>query len=367
MGAGQSRMASWLFREPSGGTRVHSLDILRGFMALAVAVLHLSQWAGLTPHGSRLGTAIAVFGDYGVEGFFIVSGFCFFHLYGETRWTWAALKGFHLKRFFRIAPLYYAAVLASVLFHPAGPGATPRMLAENATLTFGLFHPNHSLVTGGWSIGLEYVFYMAFPLLVVLTRRKVWLYVLAALLLALAWPWTYRYVPSAPFAGDAIFHAYVQLPNHAFLFLLGGIVAHLRGLWRWRFSLPAFALLATLLAVVALLPTPPRLEDFGTFAVKLGNARTFYVGLCFLMVVVFAQFDAPAHPLRAPFVLLGDLSYSVYLLHPFALVLLAKTLPAAVPGPARFALALALTLGLATVVYRGLEKPAMALGKRLAA
>ena len=50
-----------------------------------------------------------------------------------------------------------------------------------------------------------------------------------------------------------------------------------------------------------------------------------------------------------------------------ALVLLDRSLPTGVPGAARFTLALALTLGLATLVYRGLEKPAMALGKRLAA
>ena len=45
----------------------------------------------------------------------------------------------------------------------------------------------------------------------------------AALLIALAWPWTFGKVQAAPFLGDMKFHTYVQIPNHAFLFLLGGI------------------------------------------------------------------------------------------------------------------------------------------------
>jgi exopolysaccharide production protein ExoZ len=347
-------------------SRIDSLDLLRGLMALSVAVYHLSIWTGLFPAGSRANNAIAVFGNYGVEGFFVVSGFCFFHLYGEMKLDGPSLKRFHVKRFLRIAPLYYVAVLLSLLLRPpfgttvVGPDASLRMLAENFSLSFGLFHPNHSLVLGGWSIGLEYVFYLAFPLLAFLTRRKVLLYVLAGAFILLAWPWNFGAVQAALHAGDQKFHTYVQIPNHAFLFLLGGIVAHLRSLTARR--LPSWAFLALVLGLFLLaLPKGPVFYDH--FEVMAGLARAKYAGLCFLTVLAFAFMDLPRSPWTRPLTMLGDLSYSVYLLHPFAYL----AIHGMGLGPLQaFALGLAITLCLATASYRWLEKPAMEMGRRVA-
>ncbi len=363
--------AGWgrFLTEPNGEERVYSLDILRGFMALAVGILHFSQWTEVVQGGTRLNNTIAVFGPYGVEGFFIVSGFCFFHLYGATRWTPGNLAKFHIKRFFRIAPLYYAAVLGTLLLNPPMGTATawqttPRNLAENATLTFGLFHPNHSLVIGGWSIGLEYVFYFALPLLVLLTRHKAVLYLLTLACVVWAWPWNFTHVPQASHVHDMKFHAYVVMPNHAFLFLLGGVAAHLRSLAKWRLTLLPFLGLTVLLVLLAI---PRGVPVWDTFFFMMGSARAINVTLCFLMVLVFALYDVPRNPLRTPLVLLGDLSYSVYLLHPFAYLLLVKTLPGNLSPLLKFSVALLFVFGLAYVVYRFLERPAMALGKRLAA
>ena len=344
--------------------RLHGLDILRGLMALAVAVYHLSIWSRIFESGTRINNVVAILGHYGVEGFFLVSGFCFFHLYGETSWDRGALRRFHIKRFFRIAPLYYLAVALNLaLYNPVGPEVTLRMLAENATLTFGLFHPNHALVLGGWSIGIEYVFYMALPLLTWATRRKIFLYLGAALLIALAWPWSFGKVQAAPFLGDMKFHTYVQIPNHAFLFLLGGIAADLRRRMTWRLSLPWFLGAVGLLVILAW-PRGPVFYDH--FDAMVGMFRVKYVSICFLALMVFAFYDMPDHVLRRPFILLGDASYSVYLLHPFAWMVVMALLPKGIASGWNFALALALTLGLAGLVYRWIEKPAMGWGRRLA-
>jgi len=324
-------------------------------------VYHLSIWSQLSEAGTRVNNALAIFGNYGVEGFFIVSGFCFFHLYGESRWGARELRRFHLKRFFRIAPLYYLAVaLNLILRQPVGPAPSLRMLAENATLTFGLFHPNHSLVLGGWSIGIEYVFYFAFPLLALATRRKLFLYLGAALFMAFALPWSFGKVQAAAHLGEMKFHAYVQIPNHAFLFLLGGIVADLRRRTSWRMGLPWF-LGALGLLLVLVLPWGQVFYDH--FEVMAGMARAKYVGICLLAVAVFAFHEVPDHFLRRPFIFLGDSSYSVYLLHPFAWLLVSRL---GLASGWSFALGLLLTLGLAGLVFHCIEKPAMGLGRRLA-
>src|SRR5208283_3104835 len=134
---------------------------------------------------------------------------------------------FYRKRFVRIAPLYYLAVALNLaLGLAAGPQPSLRMLAENATLTFALFHPNHAMVVGGWAIGIECVFYLAFPLLAwAAVRFKPFLALAAGVLFLLSLPYTLEAVPAASMAGDMKFHTYVQIANHAFLFFLGGLVA----------------------------------------------------------------------------------------------------------------------------------------------
>ena len=62
---------------------VSSLDGLRGLLALAVAVYHFSGWTHVFGSGTAASSIVAALGIYAVEGFFIISGFCFFHLYGE--------------------------------------------------------------------------------------------------------------------------------------------------------------------------------------------------------------------------------------------------------------------------------------------
>jgi len=314
--------------------RLHGLYILRGLMALSVAVYHLSILTNLFAVGTRTNNLIAILGNYGVEGFFIVSGVCFFYLYDDAPWGLGDLGRFHIKRFFRIAPLYYLAVaLNLVLQLQIGPGVTPRMLAENATLTFGLFHPNHSLVLGGWSIGIEYVFYLAFPLLAYLARRKALLVLLTLAFLALAWPWSFGAVQAASFVGNQKFHTYVQVPNHAFLFLLGGLIAWARGRTTRRLSLPWFL---GALTVVVLIGLPRGPVSYDHFDIMAGMARVKYVALCWAAVALFAFYQVPDRPWRKPLTFLGDASYSVYLLHPFAILAIQASLPNHVPSARAF-------------------------------
>lgn len=347
----------------AGASRIDSLDILRGLLALSVAVYHLSIWSQLSEAGTQANNALAIFGHYGVEGFFIVSGFCFFHLYGKSAWGERELRRFHVKRFFRIAPLYFLAVALNLILGRVGWDYSPTILLENVSLTFGLFHPNHSMVVGGWSIGIEYVFYFAFPLLAWATRRKVFLYLGTALLIALALPWSFGKVQAASHAGQMKFHTYVQIPNHAFLFLLGGIVADLRQRISWRLTLPWFLGAVGFLLALAM---PWRPVFFDYFDIMTGMARAKYVGIFTLAVAVFAFYDMPDHALRRPFVFLGNASYSVYLLHPFAWLIVLAILPRDLAAAWSFALALLVTLVLAGLVFRFIEKPAMGLGRRLA-
>jgi len=352
--------------QPAAGTRaerVEALDILRGLMALCVAIYHLGVWTRAF-EGATARSAVVVLGVYSVEGFFLISGFCFFHLYAGQRFDWQELRRFHQKRFFRIAPLYYVAMALGAVFafdQAVGPRVTPMRVVENLTMTFGLVHPNHAMVLGGWSIGLEYVFYLVFPLLAFIARSRLALYLLAGALVLWALPYNFGVVQEA--AEPRKFHAYVQIPNHAFLFVLGALVADLRT--RIHVRIPALALLAALVVIAygAALAQPPFLAHL---EVMIGMARAKYVALCTLVVLLFAFTKLPSARMIAPLVWLGELSYSVYLMHPFAWRMVEPLFAPDVSPQARLVTGLIATLALAALTWRLIERPSIALGRLLA-
>ena len=340
--------------------------MLRGLMALAVAFYHFTIWYPVFLPAHFMAYTAAKAGHYGVEGFFIISGFCFFHIYRDGGLHGRALRDFHIKRFLRIAPLYYLAVGVNVLLGTAvGPPATARFLLENASLTFGLFHPNHSLVLGGWSIGIEYVFYLVFPFLAWAAARFRPFLALAALAgILLSIPYTLYLVPEASMEQNLKFHTYVHLANHGFLFFLGGLAAQLRAATSWRLTRNAFLVLGVALALVF---SRYVRNFYDHFVVMAGPPRYVFVTLCFGAVVLFAMRDFGDSPWKRAGLFLGEISYSVYLIHPLAHQGLLCLVPAGLAPVPGFALGLAATLGLATLTHRWIEQPAMALGRRLTA
>jgi exopolysaccharide production protein ExoZ len=345
--------------DPRAGVRldrIDAIDALRGLMALGVVAYHLQVWTGLLGGAAR--TAVVVLGIYGVEGFFVVSGFCMFHRHAQTSLSGAALLRFHVRRFFRIAPLYYLAIVLTLAVHPMYRATFSwGRLLENLTLGFGLVHPNHSFVVGGWSIGLEYVFYLALPGLLWLGRRPPALHALTILLIACS---AYYSFVKLEAVGDAHrFHAYVELPNHAFAFLIGALIAPLRARAAFRIGwLPAGLALGWLVCVAAC--SQPELRDH--FEVVLGVARLKYVALCSAVVLLFAFVRDPrpgSHTTRSLASALGNLSYPLYLIHPIAWQLLQAALPSTAPPTARFACGLFAALALAAITHRWLERPAI--------
>ena len=332
-------------------------------MAFAVVVYHFAYWYPVFEQGRFAAYTIKKVGVYGVEGFFIISGFCFFHLYGTRTFTGRGLRDFHLKRFFRIAPLYYLAVAANLLFGlTAGPQHSPRMVLENATFTFGLIHPNHALVVGGWSIGVEYVFYLVFPLLVWGASRSRFFLVAGFLAtLALTVPTCFGGIAAIP-SYDQKFHMYVQVVNHGFLFFLGGLVAQARRAWPGRVNTPAFLVLAVLLLLAFTLKYRNFYDDFD---IMVGWPRYYFLALCFAAVALFAFYDCPASPVKTAGRFLGEISYSVYVLHPLVREGILHGAPADLNPWLGFSLGLGLTIGLSALTFRFVEKPMMGLGRRL--
>lgn len=146
------------------------LDALRGVAILGVVACHTALW--IHPHSEFLRT-VAFRGAHGVQLFFVVSAFTLMlSMSKRSQQERNHVRNYFIRRFFRIAPLFYLAILVSIAIY----GIAPRYWAPNglsiwafpltATFLHG-WHPETitSVVPGGWSIAVEFTFYLCLPLL----------------------------------------------------------------------------------------------------------------------------------------------------------------------------------------------------------
>lgn len=331
--------------------RFTTLDALRGVLAVAVAAYHLSVWFGLTPAGSLGNMAFAKAGNYGVSAFFVLTGF----LLARTA-PWSAIAGqgagrWALKRLLRLAPLYWLAVTLGLLF-AMGMGPEPRLrfILENYSLAFGLFHPNHALVTGGWYVGVAVLAYAAWPAAAWLMHRLGdWVLVaLAAGLALLSLPPTLHGVMGQ--AGHDRFHAYVMPANQLFLAGLGALLGTLHRRTSWRLGHLGFLAGAAVVLWALFRPHP----WFGDHLAALTGPLRYRYSACVAMLVGLCAFHRGWEGRwTKPLVLLGTWSYGLYLAHPFLHRLVAPQ----AGGWTAFWLAMAGSVAVAALAERWIERP----------
>ncbi|MDP1832934.1 MAG: acyltransferase [Geothrix sp.] len=339
--------------EPSKATRLGLLDPLRGILALCVAVYHLSVWFDLSLSGSGMNMAMARLGNYGVSAFFVLSGFLLFRTTPWPRLRKEGLGRFWMRRFLRLAPVFYLACALNVAFRLGmGPEPTWVRILENLTFTFGAIQPNLALVTGGWYVGLVALLYFAYPALAWL-REKGGLGFLVALALGL-WAWS---LPSTLHgvmeqAQWNRFHTYVLAPNQIFLLAWGALLAGIHATTEKRLDPKVTLLLALPLLWVLLRPSP---QFFDHMTALTGWIRYRYL-LVVTLLVALAAFTRDGEPgwFGKLLARLGAWSFGLYLLHPFTMKLVAPH----VSGRLGFSLALGLAILAAAAVHRWIEEPA---------
>ena len=187
--------------------RQRYLDALRGIAALYVSAFHVFGLPKLT---GRLGFQlpplmgqVVWYGKHGVILFFIVSAFSLSMTMPRHVVTGASLRSFYVARAFRIAPLFWIMLpLGCLLSWYRGYGwPDPRVVALNFSLLFNLapkWQP--SLVYAGWTVGVEILFYIVFPLLY-FRARNLWIalgVLLAATAAGFAFPTTLGVVHFIP-------------------------------------------------------------------------------------------------------------------------------------------------------------------------
>lgn len=289
------------------------IEALRAFAAVVVILFHVIWIAGFDPPAALM--ALKWHAGRGVPLFFAVSAFSLAYGYEDRLRGDGAVRDFYLRRLFRIAPLYYASCLAQalVIHEPTWALSHPVDVALAATFLFN-FSPAHveGIAPASWSIGVEMLFYLVFPLAIALARDLTSALKLTLAAGVAAWIFALR-------TGEIT--NYVQ---HSLLFNLpyfgAGLVAY--RLFKLRSDLPFWPLAALAVAATAFLVWLA--NPWAIALTRAGDNAVYQVWWTIpIAAACLAMASNPSVLVSNPVTRwLGKVSFSLYLAHPYMISVL---------------------------------------------
>jgi peptidoglycan/LPS O-acetylase OafA/YrhL len=300
------------------------IDCLRGYAVLLVMTVHLTyEIVELPDHVARFGKL----GWYGVQLFFLMSAYTLFSSWQaeKSKYGQVSTRNFFIRRFLRIAPAYYGAVILYFLLAPPAHFDLTRLLT---TLSFSnSWHPQTMpdlpgwlVVPGEWSIGVEFSFYMIFPLLAyaITTLYRALVALFAAVCIALICNFAAVYIYAGTPAVALSNFRYFWLPNELSVFVLGILLYYLMGSGselsvRVLSSIRPFryTLCGVALAMFGCIIYVPKSHFFGE---SLAPPEVLYVSVPFMLFAASLASGATLLVNRAVQAV-GKVSFSAYLLH----------------------------------------------------
>lgn len=375
------------FRSFDQQDHLQVIDALRGYAILIVIAVHT---LGHVPDLAWPAKRVLTMGFYGVQLFFLASAVTLMMSWHRSADPFGprSLK-FLVRRFFRIAPLYWMAVVFYWFAYEIRAEDFSLQLLFATLFFYNAWSPyliptvpGWTPVPGGWSIGVEFCFYFTFPLIATLVtslRRALVFVALALGVMLAASHFGQGLYPEIGMEERANF-LYFWPPNQLVVFALGFLLYHLvkdeatrRRIIGSKISadLASLAMLGATLAV-ALSLGPNKFFDWNR-----GLPPThLMMSLCFVPWALVLILKPSGQVINRAITGLGKVSFSAYVLH-FAVLkytgqLLHRLWPVAKTGVYSIAfeavflvLALVLIRAIGEASYRLIEQPFIDLGKSL--
>lgn len=315
--------------------RIDGIDLLRGLSILFVLMNHVNMrlLGAHVPYTEGLPVQLTYTlvwnGQFAVQMFFVISGFLITST-SIRRWKEPGsleVRSFYLLRFARIGPLMLLLLLILSGLHfgrvpdyvvSEKTGGLGRALVAALTFHIGYLEATRGYLPGNWdilwSLSVEEMFYLFFPLVARLLRKR-WALVMLLLLFVLAGP----FARIKPFNMNPVWREYSYLGGMDGIALgcLTAIFLSQRRLsqgWLRACGVAGSALLIFCLGF--------SLRGFEWGLGRTGLSFTLLgVGVC-LVITAASQSSWRSPKLLFPLLAIGRKSYEVYLTHMFAVLAL---------------------------------------------
>ncbi|WP_288374866.1 acyltransferase [uncultured Chryseobacterium sp.] len=319
--------------------KLNNLQILRGISALLVCCFHFRETINLP--GLNLGDLLFKKGSIGVPVFFIISGFIMAFTTQKINFSkdsFQQITLFYKRRMIRIVPLYYLLTFAAMI-----PGGSFLLYFYGS----GLHELIHSLLFLptrkefpvlflGWSLNFEMFFYLIFGLSLFFKEKR---YYFIAVFFILTTTAGYFIQFESP---------YLRMVTHSLnlYFVVGILFALLLNKYTipktWAGIISIIGIFSFILVLLSIIPID---NDW----IKLAIISTF--------VFAFLTFDYIFHfKGNKLLIFLGDISYSLYLSHPFVEIVLKRLKVEGYLNIPFFLLKIVLVIIVASLLYYFVEK-----------
>lgn len=300
-------------------TQIRVIQLFRGLAALLVCCFHMK---GLLPENS-FGFVLFKKGSIGVPLFFIISGFIMYLTTYQIEWNKEKIKNFIVKRAVRIIPLYYLATLVYIMasyqlyFYLI---EYPKLLLPTI-----FFYPTYANLIGpsygmpilkvGWSLNYEVYFYLLLALSFMFKKYRWYFFSSIVIVTLIIIPILTRGYVMQDLRQWYTFHiSYFSLiTNPVILFFVLGLL--IGKLYQSAINFNRI-ILANLFVIASFINFAGYYFDlFHVFSGFISHL--FNCGLLILSTLLRDKIK----PYKIPnfFIYLGDISFSLYLVHPIIL------------------------------------------------
>lgn len=278
---------------------INGLQVFRGLAALSVVAFHAdvstTAFVGSTPDGLH---AILSHGYLGVDFFFVLSGFIIMHAHQDDAHAAPAARRYTLKRLARIFPPYWPVGIAMLVLYTLMPGVSASGGREFSVLSSLLLIPADKppALSVAWTLVHELQFYLIFLLFFISLRL---------FLIGLA-TWAMLIVASTVFTQPHGWLIYPLSPiNIEFMFGVAAALitgTHSPRIQPWGWVGAGLVLAALTLTLMAMYQSP-------------WLRVLFALGLASIVMGVACLEHRTPIAWPAVFLLIGNASYSIYLVH----------------------------------------------------
>ena len=334
--------------DPKPATRLESVQVLRGFAAMLVVLIHAVQRQDRIGNPAEWLSTFSYVGAIGVDLFFIISGFVMALSMQRYEGGSGALT-FLRQRAYRIVPSFWiwSAVFGALIVWQGWTIVPMQVLNTLTFIPIFDFGDYEAPVLGvGWTLAFEAVFYVVVSVVIML-RLPAWslIPIIAALVLVPT-------LDTANWVGVRFFF------NSILLEFALGVLAYLLWSKGWlRRSLVFAGAIGGLAVIAMLLPgkdgnlylTPPIYNN------SLSAVRALVWGVpCFFIFLAVLEMKIGGGPVTRLMKLVGDASYSIYLTHQIVFFAIGWT---ALQGDLEAVLMIVAAAAFGILAYRLVEAP----------